>query len=126
MTLIGFMTSGCAFIEKTNQKNRIAKTINKNNEIWSYCYKKALARDGEDLQGELQLRWRVDYLLGQERVSAVQIESSTIGSEYLARCMKTAVTKIRYELPIKKEQKIYDVSYPFVFKNDKQRAVLRR
>jgi hypothetical protein len=118
---------GCAQVEKQRQEKLVVSKIQQKNEVWSYCYKRALKKDNtEDLEGELKMSWQVDYLLGQERVSRVAVEKSTVQSEALVNCMKSAIAKMRFNLPRKKGQAVYEVSHPFVFRNDKNNNILNR
>ena len=119
--------SGCAQVEQQRQQNLVVKKIQQKNEVWSYCYKSALRKEKtEEIEGEVSMSWRVDYLLGQERVSQVSVDQSTVGSEALVNCMKAAITKMRFDLPRKRGQAIYEVSHPFVFRNDKEMNILNR
>lgn len=125
--VLALVMSGCSSLQAQKQENLVLKKIRQKNEVWSYCYKSALRKDQtEDLEGELGMSWQIDYLLGQERVSQVSVEKSTLRSESLVNCMKTAITKMRFDLPREEGKAVYKVSHPFVFKSDKEKSILNR
>ncbi len=115
---------GCSVIEKKETQLQIRSTVYKNNQKWSYCYKKALSENA-DLEGELDLQWDVSYSSGQEQVQNVFINRANIRSKTLVDCMKKAVATMRFNLPERNEKKVYRVSYPFVFDASK-RGTLKR
>ena len=123
LELIGVL-AGCAFVEKKETELSIQKTVTSQNDKLSYCYKKAL-EENNNLEGEMSLSWDISYLTGQEQISNVAVEKSDIISETLANCMKQAIATMRFQLPTRDTQKIHRVSYPFVFKNDKDLKLKR-
>ena len=104
----------------------MVEKIQSKNEVWSYCYKKAMKKEKAVLEGELEMSWRVDYLQGSERVSDVAVNKASVQSEALVNCMKRAITKMRFDLPRDKGAAVYEVNHPFVFKNDDRLNVLTR
>ena len=124
--VIGISATGCAQVKKQNRENQVVSKIQEHNEVWSYCYKRALGKDKSKLDGEIKMSWRVDYLRGQERVSNIRVDKSEVRSEALVKCMKNAIAKTRFDLPRDKGTAIYEISHPFVFKYDEKMSVLKK
>lgn len=120
------MSTGCSQVKKQNRENQVISKIQEHNEVWSYCYKKALGKEKIKLNGEVQMSWRVDYLRGQERVSNITVDRSEVKSEELVNCMKNAIARTRFDLPRDQGQAVYEIRHPFVFKYNKDLSVLKK
>lgn len=109
---------GCASWFQSPKETKVEDVVYSHNARLSYCYKKALQENNE-LEGQMQFGWDVDYRSGQERIRNVSVEHSEISSETLANCMKKVISSMRFDLRDRNEIKVQRVSYPFHFSNDK-------
>lgn len=77
------------------------------NEI-TYCYETALAKN-PNLGGKIVFEWKI---LSSGKVGKVGIDSSTVKSNSLHRCIKTQIKSWQFPQP---QGSDVEVSYPFVF-----------
>lgn len=124
LSLILFFVGGCSAIEKKQRQLQVKDVVAKNNDKWSYCYKKALEKN-KGFEGDMEFQWEVSYLQGQEKIRNIKVENSTVRSSELAHCMKKAIATLRFDFPEKRKVPIRKVSYPFSFRNDKQTTLQR-
>ncbi|HUU00998.1 MAG TPA: AgmX/PglI C-terminal domain-containing protein [Myxococcota bacterium] len=90
----------------------VRRVVRKNTNAVKYCYEKELIKN-PSLSGKVV----VNFIIAADgRVQQARIESSTIGSKQVEKCIIYAVRRFKFPKP--KGGGVVNVNYPFIFKSN--------